>query len=118
MSGCISMGHGGIRDPTESELKKINEETQELGIGEFEEYAYVEALAKKPKYSEFPGDEGKQDHADMKKFAEWVMQRGVGAIVEERRGAAERNRRRRNVYRWGRIWIPDKSRGKSRSKHF
>ena len=79
----------------------------DLGFGDFAEYSYGELFAGNPKYAEFPMDEGEIDHADMEKFAERVTQRGVGAIVEERRGAFERKRMRRNVYRWSRITILD-----------
>ena len=34
----------GIRDPTDEEVGNINGETKKLGLGEFAEYTYMEAL--------------------------------------------------------------------------
>ena len=57
-----------IRDPTKDDMRNIDGATQNLGLGEFAEYAYAELLTSGPKYVEFHMVERKKDHLDMKKF--------------------------------------------------
>ena len=104
------------RSPTMEEVKKkkkIDGETQTLGFGESADSTYVELLTKNPNYAEYLAGEGKKDHIDVKKFAEWITQRGVAIIVDvEKLPAAERSGVRSNVYRRGGIRILDNSRVK------
>ena len=81
-----------VRGPTDEEVQNIEGETQNLGFGEFDEFAYVEALAKKPKYAEFLMDEGKNGHSDMKKSTERAAQGEDGIIADTCRGDSERKK--------------------------
>ena len=73
-----------VRDPTDEEVKNINgvPETRHRGVRGIH---LCGVLAKIPKYLAFLLDEGKKGHPDMKKFAEWVIQNEVSAIVDKGR---------------------------------
>ena len=68
----------------------INGETQKLGFGEFDGWAYVEVIKYKPKYIEFLLDDvGDDEIPEKKRFADRIQYNNVAIAADETTGAAE-----------------------------
>ena len=61
----VDGGWREVRDTTEEEMRNVDGEAQNLGIGEFAEYTFSELPAYGPNYVEFPMGERENGHPDM-----------------------------------------------------
>ena len=87
------------RSPRSDEGRNVEHRrgAHKIGCGEFAEYTYDEVLAKKPKYVEFPMDEGQKGHLDMEKPIEWEVQGNVEIVADSSTGSVGGERRMRRT---------------------